>query len=316
MRRGDFEAAWEATDHIEMPRRLRGGRVEDAGELLWDGAAFDDRHVLVRCLHGLGDTLQFIRFIPLLRQRARRVTVAIQPALRSLFPRHGEFGEVRDGWTDTPIPHEVEIEVMELAYALRITTATLPARTPYLNRRWIAERTRIEPLPASPRLRVGLVWAASSWDAKRSLPPHAFTAFAELDVDFFTLQQSADAPPMRQLHTFSCATDDVLDAAAAMLALDLVVTVDAMPAHLAGALGCPVWVLLKCDADWRWMDGRRDSPWYPSMRLFRQPRPGDWDTPLKKLVRSLRELAEMRNKPATARGTANPRRASHPMPTA
>lgn len=289
MRSGDFEAAWRATDELERARRARRFRCAEAGELVWDGSPFAGRRVLVRCLHGLGDTLQFIRFVPALTSVASAVTVAIQPALVPLFRPHSDFGEVCDGWTDRNFPHDVEVEVMELAYALRALASTLP-RPPYLDREWICERAKLRPSRRCRRMHIGLVWAASGWDETRSIPPHELAPLAEIDADFFSLQQGAD-PAEVPLHFVEMggSTAEVIDAARAMLSLDLVITVDAMPAHLAGALGVPVWLLLKRDCDWRWMDRRDDSPWYPSMRVFRQERPGDWSAPIAAVAARLSE---------------------------
>jgi hypothetical protein len=131
---GDFEAAWRETDRIELPRRAAaraGHSVAHAAHLVWDGSTFAGRRVRVRCNHGLGDTLQFIRFVPGVVAVAREVTVLVQPHLVALLAGDPRFGHVIDGWTDDPPPCDVEIEVMELAYACRATPATLP-RPAYL----------------------------------------------------------------------------------------------------------------------------------------------------------------------------------------
>jgi hypothetical protein len=286
MRRGDFEAAWRQTDRIELPRRAAeaAGRLDRGPQhLTWNGAPFDGRDVLVRCEHGLGDTLQFIRYVPLLRARARRVTVLVQPALLPLFDASDRFGQVRNGWTtEPPPPHDLEIEVMELPYAFRSTAQSLPRNVPYLPLDPV--RRRGDALPALPKgdaLRVGLLWSASEWDTSRSIPLEALAPLARVPhVQFYSLQQGDHAEPASAapfpIEPYSRYTTEITAAAAAMLELDLVITADAMAAHLAGALARPVWVLLKHDADWRWMTGRSDSPWYPTMRLLRQPQPGDW----------------------------------------
>lgn len=285
MRAGDFERAWRETDRIEERRRAdeaEGRRVHRSHHLLWNGTAFDGARVLVRCTHGLGDTLQFVRYVPLLRERARQVIVLAQPHLVHLL-RSPQFGDVRNGWTDeAPPAHEVEIEIMELPYAFRSTVDTLPARVPYLpldNVR--AHRAALPAWPHNDAFRVGLVWGSSDWDTSRSIPLSALEPLAEVPgVQFFGLQQGASAEPPANaafpIVSLSSFTTDIRTAAAVMLELDLVITVDCMVAHLAGALARPVWVMLKHDADWRWMDRRLDSPWYPTMRLFRQPAPGEW----------------------------------------
>ncbi|MDB5899187.1 MAG: hypothetical protein JWP41_2789 [Ramlibacter sp.] len=296
MRRGDWEQAWRATDRVELPRRARQrqpGFERGAEHLRWDGTPLAGRVVLVRCEHGLGDTLQFLRFVPHLG--ARHVHLMVQPHLLKLLHDGPGLGAVHDYWTDEPVPpHEVDIEVMELAYATRATLRTLPPPYPHL-RAQLPRASVLHP-PREGRLRVGLLWAASDWDPTRSLTLQALAPVFDVpDVEFFSLQQgpAADDPMLRALaiEALSARTASIELAAAAMHDLDLVISVDGMPAHLAGTLGRPTWVLLKQQADWRWMQGRDDTPWYPSMRLFRQQREGDWDGAVQQLAAALREAA-------------------------
>jgi hypothetical protein len=301
MRRGDWEQAWRATDRIELPRRVqqqRPGFERRPEQLRWDGTPPAGRSVLVRCEHGLGDTLQFMRFLP--RLQARELHFMVQPHLLNLLRSAPGLGEVRNYWTDDPLPpHEVDIEVMELPYALRSTLAGLPLPYPHLHGQ----------LPRSPlldcsddgRLRVGLLWAASEWDATRSLSlPVLAPLLATEAVRFFSLQQGEPAgDPLVQRLGMACLsphTTRIEAAAAALSALDLVISVDGMPAHLAGTLGRPTWVLLKHEADWRWMQDREDSPWYPTLRLFRQPREGDWSGVVRQVSAALRALARAHGK--------------------
>ncbi|HET8747659.1 MAG TPA: hypothetical protein VFM98_18820 [Ramlibacter sp.] len=296
MRRGDWEAAWRATDRIELPRRDAqrvAGFVRAPQQLRWDGTPPAGRSVLVRCEHGLGDTLQFMRFVPLLQ--AAHVHFLVQPHLVALLRDAPGLGEVRNYWTDDPLPpHDVDIEVMELAYALRMNLARLPGPYPHLHRQ-LPRDASLE-LPDEGRLRVGLVWATSDWDASRTVPLAALAPVLALkDVQFFSLQQGEAAQdPLLQrfgVERLSPRTTAIERAAAAMCALDLVICVDGMPAHLSAALGRPTWVLLKHEADWRWMEGREDTPWYPTMRLFRQPRAGHWGAVVDQLAAALRAVA-------------------------
>ena len=300
MRAGDFEAAWRQTDRIELRRReaaQRGDATREPGQLLWSGASFEHQRVLVKCEHGLGDTIQFARYFPLLRERAREVTVKVQPALLSLFDGMTGIDRLLNAWTcDPDPPHDVAIECMELAYAFRSSRDTLPRVVPYLPVERIRTQARPLHLERTDDRRVGLVWAASEWDTSRSVPLAELTPFHQVPgIAWFSLQQgkaaaeAGDAPfPLTHL---SHLTVDVRDAAYAMLLLDLVITVDTMAAHLAGALGRPVWLLLQHAPDWRWMDAGEGTPWYPTMRLFRQAVPGDWTTPI---LRMANELAQTR----------------------
>lgn len=196
MRRGDFEAAWHQTDLMEARRRAlerMGRQGRGANHLLWNGHPFDGRRVVVRCNHGLGDTLQFIRFVPRIMRKARLVTVLAQPPLVEVLRREGRFGRVLDGWAEAaPADAELEIEVMELAYAFRVNARHLAAMGPYLGLTWHPDSGR--PLWGRPgRRRVGLVWASSNWDAGRSVPLDALSPLGEVEgVEFYSFQQGVE----------------------------------------------------------------------------------------------------------------------------
>jgi len=311
MRAGDWEAAWRQTDRLELPRRRAQQEAprfqRQPWHLHWDGTPFDGRSVLVRCEHGLGDTLQFLRFVPELACRARELHVMMQPPLLRLLQGAPGLGQVHDGWAGPDWPaHEVEIEVMELAYALRATASTVAPPYPHLAARAAQlSRVKVDPGPA---LQVGLLWAASEWDTSRSVPLEVLEPLlASEGVQFHALQQGPAAADPR-LQRWGVAplwrqTAAIEDAACAMLQLDLVICVDAMPAHLAGSLGRPTWLLLKHEADWRWGSAPECTPWYPSMRLFRQPRAGDWAGAVAELAQALRAPGEL---PTPRHGTDRP----------
>jgi len=290
MLRGNFAEAWRLTDRLEFPRRavqVFPGFEPEPSHLRWNGEWFDGKDVIIRCLHGLGDTLQFLRFIPALKRIARSVTLLAQPHLVPFLELFDNLGTVRNGWTNEHFPHDVEIEIMELAYAFRITAETLGAH-------WLAppvERIRAQAgtlIPhTSDQLRVGLVWQSGAWDPQRSIPASELALLSRLKrVTFFSLQQDAHETPRIPLIPLFQKTRTITAAAAAMLELDLLITVDSMPAHLAGLLGRPVWLLLKHDADWRW--GLRDhTPWYPRLRIFQQDAQGSWNNVMEEIAACL-----------------------------
>jgi hypothetical protein len=270
MREGEWEAAWRLSD---SGIAARGGVVDWRAprhlQHIWDGSPFTGRRVLVRCYHGLGDTIQFIRFVPLLAAIAAEVTVWAQPALLPLLATMRPAPRLLPLHDGTPeAEYDVDVEVMELLHAFRCTPTTLPADVPYLH-------PPARPRPGAAALAVGLVWRAGEWDPGRSIPVPLLLPLAHIPgVALHILQRGpALAEWPAGLGTVS-GSDDPLEAASVMRSLDLVLSVDSMPAHLAGALGVPVWTLLQHRADWRWMDGRDASPWYPSMRLLRQPGAG------------------------------------------
>lgn len=296
MHRGDFEAAWRETDRLELPRRtaMRGeGFQREPWHLTWDGTPLEDRRVLIRCEHGLGDSIQFLRYCEVLQAQGCRVIVKAPPHLLTLLRYLRGIDLLLDGWTTDAEPeHDVVIECMELAYALRSTVETLPARVPYIDLATAAPFI----LPANPRGRnLGMVWAASDWNPRRSLPLAALAPVAALaGIRLYSLQQGRQQTEVSlvpfSVSSLSPLTTEILDAARAMMSLDAIITVDSMAAHLAGALGRPSFLLLTHDADWRWMRRGDRSPWYPTIQLFRQSRAGEWRDVVERLTTAISEL--------------------------
>jgi hypothetical protein len=268
--RGDFEDAWCASDRIRG-RSVRDLRLPRHMQQVWDGTDLRGRRVLIRCYHGLGDTIQFIRYARLVRAVAREVIVWAPPRLLPLLQSATGIDRLLPLHDGTPgVDYDVDVEVMELPYVFRTTLPSIPRDVPYLT---ATPRT----LPGD-RPRIGLAWRGGPWNSKRSIP---FAACARLldrvDLSWYSLQQAVLPHEChRHLHRVDC--DSIEATAEYISSLDLVITIDSMMAHLAGALAAPVWTLLMREADWRWMEARSDCPWYPTMRLFRQTRQGDWDS--------------------------------------
>jgi hypothetical protein len=271
---GDFEQAWRESDCI-------ASRGAPDPNRLWSGRPLDGKSVIVRCLHGLGDAIQFIRFARPLRTVAARVFVEVPACLVRLFQTIPDLDGVFT-WDDPgsgPPDWDEHIEVMELGRYFRATAETLPCEVPYLFPPDDAAFER----DAGSQFRVGVGWASSTWNLRRSVPID--TLFPVLSVPgcrFYSLQQGSREEETANIHPefrprpVISATDDVQRTASFIRQLDVVVAVDTMVAHLAGALGKPVFLMLENCADWRWMIDRTDSPWYPTMRVFRQPRTGSW----------------------------------------
>lgn len=291
MRAGRWEEAWRIKDAQMTARHGKScwhwPRHE---QYAWNGDAIDEKRVLVRCYHGLGDTLQFIRYMPMLRGRAQEVIVWVQAKLTPLLVRVDGIDRLLPLHDGTPqAEFDIDIEIMELPHLFRTTLDSVPSRVPYL---------QASPLPM-PRDRgrpaVGLVWQAGEWDARRSIPyALARRLLAVRGIDWFILQPDA--------HRAGWPGDvgqwpgelNLTDYARAVRAMDLVITIDSMPAHMAGALGVPTWTLLPDDPDWRWMLDRDDSPWYPTMRLFRQREPGDWGDVVERVAFALMQFIQAR----------------------
>jgi len=281
---GQFESAWQESDAI-------AARGKPDAHRFWDGKPLQGRSVLIRCLHGLGDTLQFIRYVPLLRAMARSVAIEAQPALKLLL-QQAEIADQVVTWGEPEPKWDQQIEIIELPRIFRTTLDSIPNRVPYLDVKG-ATQNRGEYSRSRP-LQVGLVWMASSYNPARSI---RFEEMAQLldvgGIAFSSLQGRDERSDLAGWNgrVADLYDDSVLAMARHVSGLDLVITVDTMMAHLAGAMGRPVWTLLPYEGDWRWMLEREDSPWYPTMRLFRQRKPGEWKEVIARVKEELKALA-------------------------
>jgi hypothetical protein len=286
IRSGDHALAWDLS---EQQAALRPPAERDNPSLpyhlrwVWDLAALDRRDVLVRCYHGLGDTIQFLRFLPELRRRAAAVTLEIQDRLIPLLPPAYADKVVPFDVAHPLKPAERDIEIMELSFALRMPPDACP--TPYLT---VAPAT----LPAGT---IGVCCVSGDWDSDRSIPPSLLAPLLA-DRSCITLDATPSTLPVRNPE--GCPFD-MVETAALVAGCALVITVDTMIAHLAGALGRPVWLLLKHEPDWRWAPDTGRSEWYPTARLYAQPSRGDWDAVVARVACDL-EL-ELSPKPEFAR---------------
>lgn len=289
---GDFESAWCESDRIGRNRKHND---PFNNHVFWDGNPVNGKRVLVRCLHGLGDTIQYARFLPLLRYECDSVILKAQPQLLELFGTDIRVDELCDAFTDRPDPkHDVEVEIMELAYLLRINMDGLP-QPPYLRSPCESIAKAAPIFAGEKRRKIGLLWSSSAYNPARSIPLKQFVPLLDNpDLALYSLQCGVECYPLQgelvgRLIDLRPHIQTITQTAAMIMNLDLVISVDTMVAHLAGALGKPVWVLLQSHADWRWMLERSDSPWYPTMRLFRQPVAGDWKSVIGQVVKSLAE---------------------------
>jgi tetratricopeptide (TPR) repeat protein len=278
MLKGDYAAGWEKYEWRKRHDRFIRDLTTLPGRE-WQGEPLLGQTVLVRAEQGLGDTIQFARYLPMLIERGADVMFAGPQALNRLFR---QIAGLRVISRTTSLPtYDFWIDQMSLPRLLGTRADSVPRSEGYLSAdadataRW---RARL-----APGFRVGLVWAgnpAHSNDARRSMPllqlapfiPTPGCAFVSLQVG----PSSGEIVEMFGIEDRSSALTDLAKTASLVSALDLVVTVDSCVAHLAGALGVPAWIMLPFAPDWRWLAGRCDSPWYDSVRLFRQTRPGDW----------------------------------------
>ncbi|TWA54627.1 tetratricopeptide repeat protein [Azospirillum baldaniorum] len=297
--RGELEAGFR---EYEWRTRLADRQVAPRGlpTPVWDGGNPEGMTILLHDEQGLGDGIQFARYAPLLRRRGARVIVECNDRLVRLFATlPGVDGVV--GRSDSPPPHDAHAALLSLPHRLGITLASVPAEVPYLRAEpalAAAWATRMGPRTG---LRVGLVWAGNPEfkdDRRRSPGLAALRPLLDVPgVAVFGLQKGAGR---RELETcgplpasfidLGAEIADFADTAAIMENLDLVISSCTAPAHLAGALGRPVWTLLPDIADWRWLERGDTSPWYPTMRLFRQAAPGDWTSVVSEVRAALERL--------------------------
>jgi hypothetical protein len=288
MRKGKFAEAWSVSDRLLSSRAPEQWRLPRHYQMVWDGTSLAGKRVLVRCYHGLGDTIQFIRYAPLLREIAKEVIVWAQPELIPLLRSVAGIDRLVPLNDGVPgVEYDLDIEVMELPYIFRSTLSTIPSYVPYLD---------VEPLHlthSERTLSVGLVWRAGFWDQRRNIPFSDLAPLFRVDnTSLFILQAGAASAGWKEGLGIHPGEFSLSDYARVISGLDLLISVDSMPVHLAGALGVPVWTLLQKEADWRWMENRTDSPWYPSMRLFRQEEQGNWKPVIENVTSCLKQVAK------------------------
>ena len=266
----------------------------------WDGAPLAGQTILLHSEQGLGDTLQFIRYVPLVAAQGGKILLSVQPELKDLL----QSALTVDQWLDPtqpPPPCDLHCSLLSLPHLLGTTLANIPPMLSGLTApsqdiaHWHEQLQRLPP-----GKKVGLVWAgnpAHKNDRRRSLPLALLAPLAQVSpIQFLSLQkgapsaQAAHPPEGMSLHNFASSLHDFSATAALIANLDLVITVDTAVAHLAGSLGKPVWTLLPWLPDWRWLQDRPDTPWYPSMRLFRQRGKDNWPELINRVTEALRQL--------------------------
>ena len=303
---GRFEAGWR-----EYEWRWRTPQAADLARRFtqpqWQGEALAGGTLLVHAEQGLGDTLQFCRYVPLLVQADRQIVFEVpRPLLRLMGSLDGvATGQVRVvAQGDALPPFDRHCPLMSLPRLCGTRLDTIPSGAPYLTADPETRQIWQAHLAAGDAraLKVGLVWSGNprahlpeltAIDRRRSIPADLLRPLAACaGVRFYSLQKDGPPPPVGlDLIDVMAEMRDFADTAALVAQLDLVISVDTSVAHLAAALGKPVWLLNRFDSCWRWLTDRDDSPWYPSLRLFRQTAPGDWPGVVERVVPALQALA-------------------------
>jgi hypothetical protein len=310
LKRGQFAEGW-----VEYEWRFATGMVTraDLPRPRWDGSPLEGRTLMVHTEQGVGDTLQFIRFLPLVRRQAGRLLVACPKKYHTFLRSMSCIDDFFPVDEPSEMNFDLRCSLLSLPALLGHDGSDFHASVPYIRpdpervRRW-GERLR-----AFPGLKVGLNWQGSPTfhgDQFRSIPLRYFAPLAAIpNVTLFSLQKLVGTDQIEAnrgsvpLTVFPDLDEDgmFLDTAALMQHLDVIISSDTSVPHLAGALGRPVWLLVARNGDWRWQIDRADSPWYPTMRLFRQWTLGDWTSVIENVSTALRQLVASR--PLTPQGT-------------
>jgi Tfp pilus assembly protein PilF len=290
---GDMPRGWlRFESRLAIPDRVSAQR--SFAQPRWQGEPFPGRTLLLTWEQGFGDTLMFLRFAALAKQLGGRVLVEVQTPLIDIAATCPGIDEVIPEGQPLP-PFDLHAPLLSLPALFNTRLESIPATIPYLaiptavpDREAIADAMST----ASDRVKIGICWAGNSkhaMDDKRSISPLALAPLQALpEIAWYSFQfEAQEEAPLPGLMTLGPLLKGFPNTACALGGMDLVITVDTVLAHLAGALGIPTFLLLSFIPDWRWMMGRDTSPWYPTLRLYRQPAPGDWDSVLRQIIEDL-----------------------------
>ena len=297
---GDLAAGWPEYEWRRLIREALSVPARNLPQPAWSGEqSLRGKRIFLHAEQGLGDTIQFCRYARLVADLGAEVVLEVQPQLGGLLATLDGVSQLV--LAGGPIPHaDYQCSVMSLPGALRTTLETIPGRTPYLRADPLKVARWRERPDAGMRPRIGLCWSGNprnAHDSSRSVALARWIAHLPEGFDYFRLQKDVRAADLAALQSVPGirSFDDGLmnfDGTAALIeTLDLVISVDTSIAHLGGALGCRTWTLLSSTPDWRWLLDRRDSPWYPTMTLYRQPSAGDWDSVLAEVTADLQRSA-------------------------
>ena len=280
----DYECRWR-----KIPQR-------DFPQPVWRGETQPGKTLFLHAEQGFGDAIQNVRLVAQARERVGRVILECRPELKRLFA-YSRCADVVIAHGEPIPPFDCFTSLQSLPLCLDLALETIPARVPYLRAPPFANL----PPPPPRHVKVGIVWAGNPGhhdDAERSLRLEQFAPILHVPrVAFYSLQLSVPARDAELLRSTPAIVDlcskshDFLDTASAVAEMDLVIAVDTAVAHLAGALARPVWTLVRQPADWRWMLDRSDTPWYPTMRLFRQTQRGQWQPVIEQVAQALRSFS-------------------------
>jgi len=307
LRAGNFEEGWREYEWRLKLKTWKSGYPWRLSKPRWYGEDFRDKTLLVHCEQGLGDCLQFARYLPMVKARGGTVVFEVPAALKRMFEGFPGVDKLRSLSMATAgkIDYDLHTPLLSLPGIFGTRAESIPCRVPYLSAEkaltahWKSNSTENQ-------LRVGIVWAGSKVhvnDKKRSCSLDNFKFLKNIPgVRLYSLQPELSPEQIRvedpegEIIHWGDRLGDFADTAAALSTLDLVISVDTAIVHLAGAMGKPAWVVLPYVPDWRWQCTRRDSPWYPSLRLFRQSSPNNWDLVFEQVRTALNHFAKKKRR--------------------
>ena len=306
---GDFKQGWQGYEW--RYNRFLPGSIRTYTQPRWDGSDLHGKTILIHAEQGFGDTFQFIRYAKLIKEKNGIVIAVVQDPLVTLIQRCPYIDQVVS-IDETPPYCDVQAPIMALPYILQTRIDTIPNECPYLT----ADEKLVDywkkQLSADKNFKIGICWQPKNKHAtpalqetvtRKSVHVRQFEPLSAIPgVTLYSLQKTTGTDQLENLpssmqvisfdNDFDQSNGRFMDSAALIKNLDLIITVDTSVCHLAAGLGVPTWVLLPKLADWRWMMNRTDSPWYPTMRLFRQPTAGDWESVIKEVVEELKKYSE------------------------
>lgn len=292
---GRFKEGWEEFEYRFKKEKPGDSRVFHKPK--WDGSSLQGKRILIISEQGFGDNIQFIRYVPLVKERGGYVILECRKELKRLFENFLGVDEFVEKGSDIEnIKFDFYIHLMSLPQVFNTNLDSIPNKTPYLK----ADAELVKKFKAkinTDNFKIGIAWAGNPHqenDKNRSTRFEKFKILKEIHgVDLFSLQKGEASKQLTgEIVSFADDITDFADTASVIESLDLIISVDTSVAHLAGAMAKPIWTLLTFTPDWRWLLDRNDSPWYPGMRLFRQTKSGDWDSVFEEVGKELKNMLD------------------------
>ncbi len=275
---GDYKKGWA---EYEWRFFVNKNDTKILNKFYWNGSDLEDKTIYVFAEQGFGDTIQFCRYLSLIKKESVKIIFGCQKELVSLLQELDSISSIVDDTENTEITYDYHIPLLSLPGIIKTTIDTIPANIPYIKVNDTSQTKWANKFKGNEKFKIGIAWSPKS-DSKtcknRSVPLKYFIELANNpEIELFSLQKEISEALPENIKNYSKEIEDFSDTAAIINNMDLIISVDTSAAHLAGAMGKPVWTIIPFSPDWRWLLNRKDSPWYSTMRLFRQSVRNNWD---------------------------------------